>query len=165
MSKVFIMLAVASISAATWRGTIIVASPVGRVTNFSAAAFASMHKSRAGGSATSTSRCGQTSRIRPAFGHGPFVRGGHLVMAMTSDARDRHYDYLVIGAGSGGIASARRAASYGKKVAVVEKNKLGGTCVNVGCVPKKVMCECVVLDCRTSLQVIKCPSLIDDEQL
>jgi glutathione reductase (NADPH) len=49
------------------------------------------------------------------------------------------YDYLVLGAGSGGIASARRAASYGKKVLVVEKARLGGTCVNVGCVPKKVM--------------------------
>jgi glutathione reductase (NADPH) len=49
------------------------------------------------------------------------------------------FDYLVIGAGSGGIASARRAASYGARVAVVESARLGGTCVNVGCVPKKVM--------------------------
>lgn len=39
----------------------------------------------------------------------------------------------------GGIASARRAAEYGAKVAVVESGRLGGTCVNVGCVPKKVM--------------------------
>ena len=45
----------------------------------------------------------------------------------------------MIGAGSGGIASARRAAGYGAKVAVVERGALGGTCVNVGCVPKKVM--------------------------
>jgi pyruvate/2-oxoglutarate dehydrogenase complex dihydrolipoamide dehydrogenase (E3) component len=52
---------------------------------------------------------------------------------------DGHYQYLVIGAGSGGIASARRAAQYGAKVAVVERARLGGTCVNVGCVPKKVM--------------------------
>ena len=51
----------------------------------------------------------------------------------------RVYDYLVIGGGSGGIASARRAASYGAKVAVVEQSRLGGTCVNLGCVPKKVM--------------------------
>lgn len=51
------------------------------------------------------------------------------------------FDLLVIGAGSGGIASARRAASYGAKVAVVEMGLLGGTCVNVGCVPKKVMCK------------------------
>jgi len=51
----------------------------------------------------------------------------------------KHYDFLVIGGGSGGIAAARRAASYGAKVALVEKTDLGGTCVNVGCVPKKVM--------------------------
>ncbi|MEC9339914.1 MAG: glutathione-disulfide reductase [Pseudomonadota bacterium] len=49
------------------------------------------------------------------------------------------FDYLVIGAGSGGIASARRAAEHGARVAVVEQGRLGGTCVNVGCVPKKVM--------------------------
>ena len=49
------------------------------------------------------------------------------------------FDFLVIGAGSGGIASARRAASYGARVAIVEGGRLGGTCVNVGCVPKKVM--------------------------
>jgi len=45
----------------------------------------------------------------------------------------------VIGGGSGGIASGRRAAAHGAKVAVIEKARLGGTCVNVGCVPKKVM--------------------------
>ena len=49
------------------------------------------------------------------------------------------YDYLVLGGGSGGIASARRAAMYGAKVGLVESQRLGGTCVNVGCVPKKVM--------------------------
>ncbi len=48
-------------------------------------------------------------------------------------------DYLVIGGGSGGIASARRAASYGARVGVIEASVIGGTCVNVGCVPKKVM--------------------------
>ncbi len=53
--------------------------------------------------------------------------------------RMTHYNYLVIGAGSGGMASARRAAAYGAKVGVIEKAALGGTCVNVGCVPKKVM--------------------------
>jgi glutathione reductase (NADPH) len=47
-------------------------------------------------------------------------------------------DYLVIGIGSGGIASARRAAKYGAKVIAVEAKRMGGTCVNVGCVPKKV---------------------------
>lgn len=49
------------------------------------------------------------------------------------------YDYLVIGGGSGGLASARRAALLGAKAAVIEHGRLGGTCVNVGCVPKKVM--------------------------
>jgi glutathione reductase (NADPH) len=48
------------------------------------------------------------------------------------------YDFLVIGGGSGGIAAARRAARHGAKVAVVEAAKLGGTCVHVGCVPKKL---------------------------
>lgn len=48
-------------------------------------------------------------------------------------------DYLVLGGGSGGLASARRAAAHGAKVALVERGRLGGTCVNVGCVPKKVM--------------------------
>lgn len=51
----------------------------------------------------------------------------------------KHYDYLAIGGGSGGIASINRAASYSKKCAIVEAKHLGGTCVNVGCVPKKVM--------------------------
>ena len=49
------------------------------------------------------------------------------------------YDCLVIGGGSGGIACAVRAAAYGARCAVVESGPLGGTCVNVGCVPKKVM--------------------------
>lgn len=51
----------------------------------------------------------------------------------------RHYNYLAIGAGSGGIASANRAAMRGAKAAVIEAKAVGGTCVNVGCVPKKVM--------------------------
>ncbi|KAJ7700231.1 glutathione reductase [Mycena olivaceomarginata] len=50
------------------------------------------------------------------------------------------YDLVLIGGGSGGSGCSRRAASYGKKVAVVEVSGiLGGTCVNVGCVPKKIM--------------------------
>ena len=51
----------------------------------------------------------------------------------------RHFDYLAIGAGSGGIASANRAAQRGATAAVIEAGAVGGTCVNVGCVPKKVM--------------------------
>lgn len=49
------------------------------------------------------------------------------------------FDYICIGGGSGGIASANRASMYGAKVAIIEAKDLGGTCVNVGCVPKKVM--------------------------
>ncbi|MGH8641065.1 MAG: glutathione-disulfide reductase [Burkholderiales bacterium] len=49
------------------------------------------------------------------------------------------YDLIVVGGGSGGIAMANRAASYGAKVALIEPGRLGGTCVNVGCVPKKIM--------------------------
>ena len=49
------------------------------------------------------------------------------------------FDLLVVGGGSGGLAAAQRAAEYGASVAVFEPNPLGGTCVNAGCVPKKVM--------------------------
>lgn len=48
------------------------------------------------------------------------------------------FDLVVIGAGSGGVRSARMAAAQGKKVAIIENRYLGGTCVNVGCVPKKM---------------------------
>ncbi|STY43845.1 Glutathione reductase [Listeria grayi] len=48
------------------------------------------------------------------------------------------YDYISIGGGSGGIASINRAAMHGAKCALIEPHYLGGTCVNVGCVPKKV---------------------------
>jgi glutathione reductase (NADPH) len=49
------------------------------------------------------------------------------------------FDLLVVGAGSGGVRASRVAASLGKRVAVVEQSRLGGTCVNLGCVPKKLM--------------------------
>ena len=51
----------------------------------------------------------------------------------------KHYDLIAIGAGSGGLSVAERAALHGQRCAVVEAGPLGGTCVNVGCVPKKVM--------------------------
>jgi pyruvate/2-oxoglutarate dehydrogenase complex dihydrolipoamide dehydrogenase (E3) component len=51
----------------------------------------------------------------------------------------KEYDLIAIGGGSGGVATARRAAEYGARVLLIEAARLGGTCVNVGCVPKKVM--------------------------
>ncbi|MEH6354988.1 MAG: glutathione-disulfide reductase [Marinobacter sp.] len=55
---------------------------------------------------------------------------------LVSDSED--YDLIVIGAGSGGVRLARMSAQRGARVAVVESRYLGGTCVNVGCVPKKL---------------------------
>lgn len=49
------------------------------------------------------------------------------------------FDLITIGGGSGGLAAAQRAAAHGARVVLVEPNPLGGTCVNMGCVPKKVM--------------------------
>lgn len=107
------------------------------VANYSVAAFASLSRNESG-RGISRRPIMSTSHIRPAFLRG---RQGSRKMSSRDNSSDYDYDYLVIGAGSGGIASARRAASYGARVAVVEKGRLGGTCVNVGCVPKKVMCK------------------------
>lgn len=82
--------------------------------DFSAAAYASIASI-------------DTKFVRPSF-----LRG-------KGASKQYDFDFIVIGGGSGGISSARRAASYGANVAVVEMGRLGGTCVNVGCVPKKVM--------------------------
>src|SRR5918996_2751081 len=49
------------------------------------------------------------------------------------------YDLFTIGAGSGGVRASRVAADYGAKVAIAEERYLGGTCVNVGCIPKKLL--------------------------
>jgi glutathione reductase (NADPH) len=54
-------------------------------------------------------------------------------------SQQNDFDYVVIGGGSGGIASARRASELGARVALIEGGRMGGTCVNVGCVPKKIM--------------------------
>uniref|UniRef100_A0A8C5HE04 Glutathione reductase, mitochondrial n=1 Tax=Gouania willdenowi TaxID=441366 RepID=A0A8C5HE04_GOUWI len=70
----------------------------------------------------------------------PGLRTLHRGMASQAT----RYDLLVIGGGSGGLAGARRAAELGARAAVVESHKLGGTCVNVGCVPKKVMWNAAV---------------------
>src|SRR6185436_8824278 len=49
------------------------------------------------------------------------------------------YDLFTIGIGSGGVRASRMSASYGAKVAAAEERYLGGTCVNVGCIPKKLL--------------------------
>ena len=53
--------------------------------------------------------------------------------------QQQDFDFLVIGGGSGGVRASRVAASLGARVAVVESAQLGGTCVNVGCIPKKLL--------------------------
>jgi glutathione reductase (NADPH) len=52
---------------------------------------------------------------------------------------DYQYDLFVIGGGSGGVRASRIAAGLGAKVAVAEERYMGGTCVNVGCIPKKLL--------------------------
>lgn len=52
---------------------------------------------------------------------------------------NQKYNLIALGAGSGGLSVVERAASYGAKCLIIENNKLGGTCVNVGCVPKKIL--------------------------
>src|SRR6476661_3327315 len=49
------------------------------------------------------------------------------------------FDLLTIGGGSGGVATSNRAAQYGARCVLIERGRMGGTCVNVGCVPKKIM--------------------------
>ncbi len=81
---------------------------------------------------------------------------------MTDHSHD--YDLFVIGAGSGGVRAARMAAARGARVAVAESGRLGGTCVNVGCVPKKLMVYAVRL-CR---RLRRCPRFrlgVHDTQL
>jgi glutathione reductase (NADPH) len=58
--------------------------------------------------------------------------------AVSNSSSDKDFDLFVIGAGSGGVRAARMAAGFGAKVAIAEDRYMGGTCVNVGCVPKKL---------------------------
>ena len=103
--------------------------PVGAFT----ASFASLlHKQPGRSALTGGSSTATRTFLRPTF-----LRMSSSASESESESSDS-FDYFVIGAGSGGIASARRAATYGAKVAVAEYQRLGGTCVNVGCVPKKV---------------------------
>ncbi len=75
------------------------------------------------------------------------------------------YDLVVVGGGSGGLAAARRAAKvYGKRVALVEGGRLGGTCVNAGCVPKKIMYNAALLAEHLSPQSLAAYSFSGDSQ-
>lgn len=62
-----------------------------------------------------------------------------LIRDKESTLAEHDYDFFVIGAGSGGVRAARTAAAAGARVGVAEERYLGGTCVNVGCVPKKLL--------------------------
>ena len=78
---------------------------------------------------------------------------------MIKKVLEFEFDLIVVGAGSGGLAAAKRAASYGAKVAIIEVNQIGGTCVVRGCVPKKLMVYAAKSkkDMISSLSVITCP--------
>jgi glutathione reductase (NADPH) len=74
-----------------------------------------------------------------SYGLPQYIIGVYLTFGMEFTVSDQAFDLISVGGGSGGLACAQRAAEYGAKVAVIEPHRLGGTCVNVGCVPKKVM--------------------------
>ncbi len=89
---------------------------------------------------------------------------------LLEEVRVREFDLLVIGGGSGGLAAAQRAVEYGARVALFEPARLGGTCVNVGCVPKKVMWNAAelaaALAARAALRVRRAhrrPRLVEAE--
>lgn len=82
---------------------------------------------------------GDLSFIVRAFSVNNKVPQKQIRSSQPHDNSNMIYGLIVIGGGSGGIAAARRAAKNNVKVALIEKSHLGGTCVNVGCVPKKIM--------------------------
>ena len=67
------------------------------------------------------------------------VAGTRMYGSSMSAARDETFDLLVIGSGSGGIGAAQTAARFGKKVAMIEKERFGGDCTWTGCVPSKAL--------------------------
>ncbi len=73
--------------------------------------------------------------INPA--NGPANK--RLLQILKGSSVTTDFDLIAIGSGGGGISHAQRAAEYGARAAVIEDGPLGGTCVNVGCVPKKIM--------------------------
>ncbi len=64
---------------------------------------------------------------------------GRVITTVNTSAADEEFDVLILGAGSGGYACALRAAQLGLRVGLVEKGKLGGTCLHVGCIPTKAL--------------------------
>ncbi|KAI1343906.1 putative glutathione reductase [Xylariaceae sp. FL0016] len=96
-------------------------------------AFALLGRVSAAAAATSTTTS-KTAALRIASYSRHFSSTPRIMAPISKEI-----DYLVIGGGSGGLASARMAAGkFGAKAMIVESSRLGGTCVNVGCVPKKI---------------------------
>jgi glutathione reductase (NADPH) len=73
------------------------------------------------------------------LGRAQYIIGFYRFFSTEFTVSDQAFELICIGGGSGGLACAQRAAEYGAKAVVIEPHRLGGTCVNVGCVPKKVM--------------------------
>jgi dihydrolipoamide dehydrogenase len=89
-------------------------------------------------------------------------------------AEGGHYDIVILGGGSGGYACALRAAEFGKRVALIEKDKVGGTCLHRGCIPTKALLhaaevadssrESEKFGVRTSFEGIEMPAVLSYQQ-
>ncbi len=89
-------------------------------------------------------------------------------------AEGGHYDIVILGGGSGGYACALRAAEFGKRVALIEKDKVGGTCLHRGCIPTKALLhaaevadssrESEKFGIRTSFEGIEMPAVLSYQQ-
>src|SRR5215472_15540402 len=106
---------------------------------------------------------------------------GHPAGAVTSAAKKEltvaeggHYDIVVLGGGSGGYACALRAAEFGKRVALIEKDKVGGTCLHRGCIPTKALLhaaeiadssrESAKFGIKTAFEGIEMPAVLSYQQ-
>jgi dihydrolipoamide dehydrogenase len=89
-------------------------------------------------------------------------------------AEGGHYDIVILGGGSGGYACALRAAEFGKRVALIEKDKVGGTCLHRGCIPTKALLHAAEIadssresekfGIRTSFEGIEMPAVLSYQQ-